>query len=197
MKITRKLTSLATILITFASLAGGANAAITVTNISGDDYLADIGTLNFTVTTAGVFRVLTVEDYYVGPNTDRISTPLMSNITYSLNGSAPVSIDLIANSGSYGSTIGVWDPNDFLFATASGISVSMGDQISLSGTFTFNASGLTSPVANPGDLVSTLAEVDLTTVLSNGTVSSVPEASSALLLGIGALGIISRRKRIA
>ena len=89
-------------LVTIGSLAGGVNGAVSVTSLGGTQYLADIGTIAFSVTTSGTAQTVTVDNFYVGPNTDISSNPILSNISYSLNGGADVALTLSTSSGSYG-----------------------------------------------------------------------------------------------
>jgi hypothetical protein len=192
MKPKRTVATLAATLLTFGSLANG---AVTVSNIGGTQYLADIGTIAFNVTTSGLFRAVTVEDFYTGPNVDTSSTPLVSNIFYSINGGSATALSLTTNSGSYGDTFGIWDPNDFVFASLTGIPVSIGDSVVFTGTFTFDAFGLTAPALVAGDLDTYLSDVTLGVNFAAGTVNAVPEPSSVMLLGLGALGVMARRRR--
>ena len=141
--------SLAATLITLGSITGGANAAISVTRLGGGDrYLADIGTITFNITSSGSVEIVTVEDFYIGPNTDTSSTPVVSNVSYSINGGPSILLSLGINSGSYGADYGFWDNNDFVFCLTSVLAVTNGNTLSFSGSFQFDASGLTTPASN-------------------------------------------------
>lgn len=185
-------------LTSIGSLVGVANAAVNVTSLGENKYLADIGTITFNVSQDGRARIVTVEDFYTGPNTDTSSVPLSSSIEYSINGATAVGLPLTSSSGSYGATFGLWDPNDFVFGFgANEFDVSEDDTITFTGSFTFEAEGLTSPAPPADDLTTYLSDQSNTNVLATGTTSSaIPEPSSALLLlGLGAFGLVVFRRK--
>jgi hypothetical protein len=193
-----KVATLAATLITFGSLAGGANAAIT---FSGD-LVAGLtvsvsSSVNFTVdqNAGGLGTIyLGFQDVYTSDQTFDNQSTIVQPITLTLNGGTPVS----ANSFLHSNVLGEVSPRDFYVGfDFSGQSVSVGDTFVLSsGTATSN------PNFDIPDAVGATVELDLFNsnngnTLTSGAIVSVPEPSSAILLGLGALGVLVRRKRTA
>ncbi|MDB4618236.1 PEP-CTERM sorting domain-containing protein [Akkermansiaceae bacterium] len=191
-----KLATLAATLITFGSLAGGANAALTISN------------WNKTATTLSFDLTGTITDnnpgssqqnrLFIGVSGVSIGGDIVSSDTDGVaieNGGStfPTIYPIIFNGfGASG--------NDVLqIATAgvptySGADYSVGDTFNYSISFTGLSNGL-SVVDEPTISWGRTTYTDAPEAAHNVGGSAVPEPSSVILLNLGVLGLVARRKR--
>ena len=193
--------ALAATLITFGSLAGGANAAITFSQEAGTGVLEVhfSQAISFNVTTSANFNIYNVvlEDVYSVNQTENwgnLSTTT-STTTLTLNNPGSIQNSTCFDGGIL--SFGALDLNDLglIFVFPSSQTVGIGDTFLLSaGTYSFEK-----PLPLP-DVTSFSAYVvkgsDISQVSNSVPVSSIPEPSSALLVGLGALGLVASRRRI-
>lgn len=179
--------ALAVTLITFGSLAGGANAAVTFVDAGAGDYrIASVTNINiggtfYNATGVGSFEsgqslsflsaqapnTLQAADLLIGLQ-DIAAQVAVLNITLPVNNSDTWLLaltDLTGGSGGYDEAfIRISSTNPLIYAGTS-----------FSGNF-------------PGGVFSAQNRVF--------TFSAIPEPSSAILLGLGSLGLVTRRRRI-
>ncbi|MDB4618199.1 PEP-CTERM sorting domain-containing protein [Akkermansiaceae bacterium] len=215
-----KVANLAATLIAFGSLAGGANGTIvltfsapsstsTIVTVSGSGsavLTATSGVWNDTSIFGGVtFRGITFFNVSGNPlNGNLNGDPEFATITSDLqasNGVSSITVDLMQldddGSGSGSDELGL------RFSSAP--SFMIGETITFSGSATFDVSsaGATFADFNIGSYspltTARWANNFALSDFSNGIVitDAIPEPSSALLLGFGALGLAARRYRIS
>lgn len=201
MKTTKKVATLAATLITFGSLAGEANGAVLITiSESGNDVVATgSGTLNTTSLSpfsqnSSVMNIINSSNPTITIGDTAGFNTAASDDTFdiSVSGSFGGSGFGIASS-STGDVIGVgaFGGRGFLYVPNGYVSGS-----NLSGSAIWSDEDFDSLTLTPGDYTwswGSGANEDSLTV----RISSVPEPSSITLLGLGALGFVSRRKRTA
>lgn len=184
-------------LVMFASFTGTANAFVVITEEIAGMYSVNMSGVTMVASgnaPTNVFRFV-IEDFWTAPNTTN-GTFIGGTLTYSINGGDAVSIT--SENGINGTTAitgGLIDPNDLLIQGLLTNSIfSSGDTV----TFSLNNWSFTSDAG----LTSETGFLDA--YILNGTSSvtdpiqieaAVPESSSALLLGLGALGLAIRRRR--
>ncbi|MEN8694594.1 MAG: PEP-CTERM sorting domain-containing protein [Akkermansiaceae bacterium] len=193
-----KLATLSATLITFGSLAGGANAALTISN------------WNKTATTLSFDLTGTITDNNPGSSQQNRLFIGVSGVSI---GGDIVSSDTdgvaIENGGSTFATIypiifngfGGSDNDVLQIATAgaptyNGAVYSVGDTFNYSISFTGLSNGL-SVVDEPTISWGRTSYTDAPEAAHNADGSAVPEPSSVILLNLGVLGMIARRKRIS
>lgn len=199
MKTTRKLATLAATLTTFGSLAGGANAAITFESIGSNQYRANFDPITFNVTTNTSAFYISFEDFFT-TSSGSFGSAISGDFSYSLNGASSVTVNHTSSSGTVSfSPGGITDANDLYFNFSGGPLVDIGDTISISGNNLVFSTASIGGIPNSGTFNATLANSAFTAISNDVAVSlvSVPEPSSTLLLGLGALGFVFRRKRTA
>ena len=182
--------ALAATLITLGSLAGGANAAVTATTFgsgASGNITIDLPQINFTATSSFSGGVLALVFDEAQPNSGNNRSGNFNGPN--LGGGA---INFIADSGYIGVDI---TQNDPYIVTVSAAPFNMGDTVSFAGGTSF----MTSAEIDLDVFASGSYEVFLTDdfgsrLSANGV--AVPEPTSALLLGFGALGIVASRRRI-
>ncbi len=191
-----KVANLAAALITFISLAGGANAAILLT-------ITDDGT-DLTMTATGSYDFTAVgdngTDQALGANAGVL--PTTSGGLYGWEVTEATISFTVSYSGALTGTSNVFPAdsitttNPFFFdSSRSVIRFTEGTPLlgTVNETAVFNSITLASLGMVAGESVSVTWAGDSATIQ---TVASVPEPSSAILLGLGALGVAVHRRRI-
>lgn len=179
-----KVATLAATLITFGSLAGGANAAVTVHLSDGGS-----GSTNMSISASGT--VIAVNSWFVYETltptfhgTANYDNIVIADIPTGA-GSPPLNRLRIRDNFASGSYFQLW--------TGSPSVNSPFDLSSMNGTYNVPVDF---SLLNEGTWTLTYSSgMDVGEV--NLTVGAVPEPSSTLLLGLGALAIVVRRKRLA
>ena len=191
--------SLAAALITFGSLAGGANAPLTITNfdLQSTNISFNIsGTIEGPAPSSGREWLFFVDANGNGDYDDTSLQTLQTTIisqNISVNGSTTVVSNFwIENGGT----------REDRFTLNNSSEWNVGDVLSGSFSASWSSPIDTAPLTNGMELrwgrgqQSGFAATAFEGTLQ-GTTTAVPEPSSALLLGLGALGMVSRRKRAA
>lgn len=196
-----KVATLAATLITFGSLAGGANAAISFTSMGNDLVVNITSPISFSVTTA------LATDTRWGLRLENVFTVAQS--TNIVPGSTTSTIDLAGTTSTttlnqhgvftFGSTTG---QDLFVFWNPPSYTPTINDSISISsGTFTLNGfldSGISPDTVATSTTASIIQGANGKAIASTSVaLLAIPEPSSALLLGLGALSLLARRKRTA
>ena len=196
--------TLAATLITFGSLAGGANAALVI-NFSD----AGGGAMGYSIT--GTFTAINsapdlgnhfadviwqdVGDYKDDSQNETFATFPSVAIFTNLSGGANVRLDAFYLDNDGG---GVSD--DFGLNWTGSFVAGDDYSISSSGTLTLPAGqSFANYTVGALNLTNPLLEYGTTPINANDitvTIGAIPEPSSALLLGLGGLGLAARRKRI-
>ena len=204
--------TLAATLITFGSLAGGANAAISfivntqtgLVTTSGSYTLLDAATSSI-----GVSRLLPDSGgtwgFFVAGAASTPLSPGIGFITTSLNFTSPLTWT-ITDTSAGGSLLAEASINSWFFPFSSILNlfdatITSGDlnaNVDAGDLLTF--SGSTTLIADSLAAVSALSDSSHTSTYNGETFTlsftSVPEPSSAFLLGLGSLGLLARRRRI-
>mgnify|MGYP000014664951 CR=1 FL=1 len=203
MKATNTMATLTATLITFGSLVGGANAAITVSGLFSDGS-ADISItqdITYTVTVGGVFTGLVLDEWLTYDGSQQTSGLVDSNRnSYSVEISINGMINQLVNGWSFVENHGLAAFNDLTINDGYFAASTMRPTLMVGDTITIRAS--TWDV----DSISGFNQASVGTfsgdtflISSNGTrltnIVAVPEPSASLLLGLGALGLVARRKR--
>ena len=203
MKTTKKVATLAATLITFGSLAGGANAAL-VLNISDAGGGQSRFELSGTTTVAayngannnGVWFHPAHWDSLIGLGVDGSQTIVSGSatVTTTQSGTRAVSDVWIDNSGSSAGRLGIRLSGEEFDVD------NVGDTVSWSGDFVIDTDfSIFSTGSFNSAVTSVNTATDTWTASENIVIqaSSIPEPSSAILLGVGVLGFATRRRRIA
>ncbi|MDB4300810.1 PEP-CTERM sorting domain-containing protein [bacterium] len=186
-----KVATLAATLITFGSLAGGANAALTITNfdLQSTSISFDIsGTIEGPAPSEGLSYLFFVDANGNGDYDDApFQTPTIAQ-NIAVNGSTPaVSSMWIENADITEDRITLH--NDSLW--------NVGDVLSGSFSASWASPIDTAPLTNGMEVRWGRNKGTALQGTLQGTASAVPEPSSALLLGLSTLGVVARRKRNA
>ena len=199
MKGQRKVNILATTLTMFGALAGGASAAVVINDEGSGTFQAIIDPITINITnTVNAVGFLVFEDYFSSNSTSSGSAVNPTNMTISINGDPAVNLLQSSETGKISFSFFELDENDFFFDFNNGAStqsLSAGDIIIIGGDFRF--SGITDGVASSASSVNVFLVDGRSNIAGSTIVNLVPEVSSTLLLGLSALGMISRRKRSA
>jgi len=183
-----KVAALASTLITFGSLTGGAEAAVIINfeELGGGVIATTSGSIVVPNTFANNFSgTVNATD----PDTFLYATGSVDRYTGGTNPSVGPTIQ--ANTAS-GSTFG-FDVSSFYVAA----STPVGSSYTPNTTWTWTSADLASIGLGSLDSTPTLAFTTSEGDTISFTATTVPEPSSAFLLGLGALGLVSRRKRSA
>lgn len=195
MKTTSTVATLAATLITFGSLAGGANGAILFHFTEG------VGVVNLSISGS----LDTSATLSAGPVANNTLTFFKSSTGLILGGSNALADSYNVNLGSW-TSFGT-NSNSIFAATSSGDRVSLLGNSAISVPFGYTSG---SPITGGNTFSGSFASLGLTlgdhvsnfnSDLSSDSVivrvgnASIPEPSSAILLGLGAFGIAARRKR--
>lgn len=190
----RRHSALAVALITFGSLVAETNATVLISwSENGDDVIA---TLSGFLTTP-LSAASSVADYnfnFIG--TDRFAVAPNSDITFwsssgTYSGSA---LDTFDASSSSGNNLGFFSSGSFF--TDSGVTPGQIYNVASSITFS-NQSFLTMfGSSSPGDSAGPSFTFQGDTDPSVSSTFVIPEPSSALFLGLGALGLAARRRSV-
>jgi hypothetical protein len=196
-----KVATLAATLITFGSLAGGANAAV-IFSQNGNDITLGITNESYTMTGTANSGWMSVAIFDVfstlGESLNSQSTAFTA--TVSINGGAPTGV---AAWGGWQYRTGaqtILDSNDAgLMLDVGSLSWNIGDTFLINGSVTMDStlnSDIILPDLYPTNNISGLVtSAGLQSDTHAVSPASIPEPSSALLLGLGSLGLTVRRKR--
>jgi hypothetical protein len=193
--------TLATTLIVFGSLALGANAATLVTS-SGSASTSDVSLTfdeTFVITSAGNMNILRIGPFAEDSNRDAVQFAGANQLEVRVNSVLTATTFQDFNDGGGGvgpgSGIGLAYLDEYSWIFIEGAqNVVPGDTVRISGT----ASGGAFKFGNSANTFSLLPtgtyELGLFDVFTGTDLTAIPEPSSALLLGIGMLGIVIRRR---
>ena len=196
-----KVATLAATLIIFGSLAGGANAAVIFSNPGGTLNVTFTDAVDYTVNSSHTHNYyhLVIRDVYTSaqPNNWASIFGVGSTVTLTHNNSGLANVnpnDNVVYSGIL--DFNVPDNNDLIlgFRWSSDLTVTSGDTFTLSaGTYSTNRN-IALPDSNAASFDTLLIEgAQFNQATSVQTL--IPEPSSALLVGLSALGLAVARRR--
>jgi hypothetical protein len=195
-----KVTTLAATLIIFGSLAGGANAAVIFSNPGGKLNVTFTDAVDYTVNSSHTedFYHLVIRDVYTSDQPSNFANTVANStvtLTHINSGSANATPnDSAQYSGISGYSLP--DNNDLIlgFRWSSDLTVTSGDTFTLSaGTYSTNRN-IALPDSNAASFDTLLIDgFRFNQVTSVQTL--IPEPSSALLVGLSALGLAVARRR--
>ena len=195
-----KVATLAATLIIFGSLAGGANAAVIFSNPGGKLNVTFTDAVDYTVNSSHTedYYHLVIRDVYTSDQPSNFANTIASStvtLTHINSGSANATPN---DSAQYSGISGysVPDNNDLIlgFRWNSDLTVTSGDTFTLSaGTYSTNRN-IALPDSNAASFDTLLIEgAQFNQATSVQTL--IPEPSSALLVGLSALGLAVARRR--
>ena len=195
-----KVTTLAATLIIFGSLAGGANAAVIFSNPGGKLNVTFTDAVDYTVNSSHTedYYHLVIRDVYTSDQPSNFANTIASStvtLTHINSGSANATPN---DSAQYSGISGysVPDNNDLIlgFRWNSDLTVTSGDTFTLSaGTYSTNRN-IALPDSNAASFDTLLIDgFQFNQATSVQTL--IPEPSSALLVGLSALGLAVARRR--
>ncbi len=184
----------ATALFAIGSLAGGANGATLFTQSGNNLTVTITSPISFTVTTNTAtpsFLAIRFIDVFSAPAPRISSIPTFNSISISSSNATPVTTSTTNNKGVF--NFGQIDANDFAISWSGVNTVLNGDFVTIStGSLTLTNYFPAGTIPNI-----TVSSVQLTNRVGNAisNIVTIPEPSSALLLGLGSLGLVTRRRR--
>ena len=194
---TRKVRSLTAAMLTFGSLVGGANGAIVLSDAGGFAQVTFTAPITFEATgsvTGGTFDPrffgLIAEDYFTSDTAAFTGNPTSGGITTS-NSASTIAPVISTNAP----TLNLYDRNDLIISFDVFSDINVGDFI------TFEASSFVSNISFSSLPGTTNSPVSLTMVnnfnqaISASQTVAIPEPSSTILVGIGAVALAGLRRR--
>ncbi len=178
------------------------NAALSLTNTSGNEWEMSFDAISFTANGAGNGDLdwLVFENFFSANSTEQGAYVAASGtLDYTINAGATINVTPTFAQGTFDQTLGGIDANDLFvnIAAAGNRPVpSNGDTVEVLGTFRFTSIDVPAFTAG-GTVDATWYNNGGTATASSNTiaVAVVPEPSSAALLGLGGLALIMRRRK--
>ena len=194
MNVSKSARAIAAILTIFGSLVGASHGAIVLSDVGGFAQVAFTAPITFqatdTVSGPPAFFNLIAEDYFTSDTPPVTGNATSGGITTSN------SANTIAVISTNSAELNLYDRNDLL------ISFSAGSAINVGGFITFQASSFVSDISFaslPGvnDSASVTMTNNFNQAISGSQIIAIPEPSSSIFVGIGALACLGVRRRQA
>ncbi|BDS06864.1 hypothetical protein NT6N_19040 [Oceaniferula spumae] len=194
------LASLAVASTVFASGITISQAALSLTNVGGNNWQINFSPITFTANNnAGQFDWLVFEDFF-SANSNASGGHVSGTLEYSINGGSTVVVTPHSATGTFASTLGGIDPNDLFINIAQAgnrPNPNNGQSVAVSGSVVFSSSDVPAfPIngtvnARWWDNTGSGGAAQSNIV----SVAVVPEPSTTALLGLGGLALILRRRK--
>lgn len=197
MKYTQKVRTLAVTLFTIGSLAGGANAAISFTDLGGGAAEVSFDSITFTVTEDNDnFNFIVFENFFAADSLLE-GIPVSGSLSVSVNGAPPSDLIItdVSTAGQTTLTLTDLDPNDLVFGSS--FSFMSGDTVAVEGIdLNYISPALNTPI-QVETLVVKLINNDGVAVSDSVIIptSAIPEPSSSALLAMIGVGMFTVRRR--